>query len=332
MSADLARARCTHWLQLNRDTYALGTSTATSNPAPTLPTTPTLQEVYEEYTKSKQLRSTTLATYGKTLRLYLSAYINQPLTALTSKTVRAIYSGLKSKISVAKANAALSLIKALWRWWSATQEIELPDIFTALAASGEKKKTKAKDDVLIDSQIQELGRNLNKLREQKKNFILTGLYTGLRLSELLRLTPSSIDQKCKTIKIDNTKNGKPHTLPISTHLMNVLIELCKGKANSTPLFPAQAKNWCSSISKLVNIPFSAHTLRRTFASQATKININAYTIKALLNHHAGSDITQLHYIRLNVDDLKSPMQKICSHINNLIYNTSNTDEIHKTPI
>ncbi|SCK20650.1 site-specific integrase [Vogesella sp. LIG4] len=317
--AEMARARCIHWLQQNRDTYAIAASGPSLPHQPEATTSPTLQEVYQQYTKAKQLKPTTLATYSKTLRLYLSEYAGKPLLALTSQQVRKLYAGLKSNISVAKANAAVTLLKAIWRWWGATQEVELPDVFTALTASGEKKRTKAKDDVLLDSQIRQLGDGLAKVSEHKRLFALTGLYTGLRLSELLKLTPSCIDFKNRLLSLQDTKNGKPHTLPISQELESILQRLCAGKGPTTALFPAQIRNWCSVIAQKTGITFTAHTLRRTFASQAAKLGLNAYQIKALLNHHAGADVTQLHYIRFTADDLATPIQRINTHITELLY-------------
>ncbi len=314
VNAEMARARCIHWLQHNRDTYTVDSgntpSRAVNQPIPS----PTLQEVYDQYIKAKQLRPASVATYSKTLRLYLSEYTSKPLTGFTSQLVRKIYAGLKNKISVAKANSAITLLKAIWRWWGATQEVELPNVFTALTASGEKQRTRAKDDVLIDSQLRELGNNLNTLREQKRLFILLGLHSGLRLSEILKLTPSCIDFKNKLLLIQDTKNGRPHTLPISSQLESILSKLCKNKTQRIPLFPSQAKNWCSSVSKMIGIQFSTHTLRRTFASHAAKIGLNTYQIKALLNHHANGDVTQLHYVRLNSDDLIEPINLLCNHL------------------
>jgi len=318
VTAEMARARCIHWLQLNRDTYSVTTSIPVHQATPEAIPSPTLQEVYEQYTKAKQLKPASLSTYGKTLRLYLSEYAGKPLLTLTSQLVRKLYAGLKSKVSVAKANAAITLLKAIWRWWGATQEIELPDVFTALTASGEKQRTKAKDDVLLDSQIRQLGSGLEKTSEPKRLFVLTGLYTGLRLSELLKLTPSCIDFKNKLLSLLDTKNGRPHTLPISNELEPVLARLCTGKGHTTLLFPAQAKNWCSAIAQASGIAFTAHTLRRTFASQAAKLGLNAYQIKALLNHHAGADVTQLHYVRLTADDLVEPMQRVSTQLIGLL--------------
>lgn len=317
VNAEMARARCIHWLQHNRDTYTVNSGNAPSRAVNQPIPSPTLQEVYDQYIKAKQLRPASVATYSKTLRLYLSEYTAKPLTGFTSQLVRKIYAGLKNKISVAKANSAVTLLKAIWRWWGATQEVELPDVFTALTASGEKQRTRAKDDVLIDSQLRDLGKALAKVRTEKRLFTMVGLYTGLRLSELLKLTPSCIDFKNRIFSLRETKNGRPHTLPISRELEPMLKQLCTGKSENTPLFPAQAKNWCSAIAQVTGITFSAHTLRRTFASQAAKIGLNMYQIKALLNHHTGNDVTQLHYIRFTVDDLKTPMQILSTHLNTL---------------
>ena len=317
VNAEMARARCIHWLQHNRDTYTVDSGNAPSRAVNQPIPSPTLQEVYDQYIKAKQLRPASVATYSKTLRLYLSEYTTKPLTGFTSQLVRKLYAGLKNKISVAKANSAVTLLKAIWRWWGATQEIELPDVFTALTASGEKQRTRAKDDVLIDSQIKTIWDEAQRSNNEKYKFIQLGLFTGLRLSEILNLTPLNIDFEHKKIQISETKNGRSHSLPITSQLNTILKYLCLGKAKNTKLFSAHAKNWCSSISNDLSINFTTHTLRRTFASIAAKINLNSYQIRALLNHHANADVTQLHYVRLTTDDLAEPMQKINDYISNL---------------
>lgn len=57
----------------------------------------------------------------------------------------------------------------------------------------------------------------------------------------------------------------------------------------------------------------AHDLRRTFITIAESIDIPAYTLKALVNHHVGTDVTQ-GYLQINVERLRAPMQQITDFI------------------
>ena len=52
-----------------------------------------------------------------------------------------------------------------------------------------------------------------------------------------------------------------------------------------------------------------HDLRRTFASVAEELDLGAYTVKRLMNHSDGGDVTQ-GYINLSMDRLRRAIQEI----------------------
>ncbi len=313
-TADVARQQCIAWLH----EHGQGIYTYAPPPAPAQKACPTLQEAYQQYIEHKQLRETTLKTYAKQMRLYLHTLHDKPLDALTSKDIRKLYASLCKNTSAAKANGTLGLFKAIYNWVNAVHELSLPDIFRVLVVSGEKQATPKRDDVLTESQINLLGKAMPDLFIQHQQFIQLGLMTGFRIGELAQITPSSIDFQTKTITLHTTKNGRKHTLPLSKALEAVIQPMCEGKAPTAPLFSQGIRNHASIISKTTGIAFSAHTMRRTFASHATRLGITAYIVKALLNHHSSSDVTQAHYICLQVDDLREPMDKISRHFTALL--------------
>ena len=56
-------------------------------------------------------------------------------------------------------------------------------------------------------------------------------------------------------------------------------------------------------------------MRRTFGTIAESLDIPYAALKALLNHKTTSaDITLRHYLVLNVERLREPMQKITDYI------------------
>ena len=58
--------------------------------------------------------------------------------------------------------------------------------------------------------------------------------------------------------------------------------------------------------------FRLHDLRRTFASIATvhlERSLSAYTLKRLLNHRSGGDVTA-GYVQVGIEDLREPMRQI----------------------
>jgi len=67
------------------------------------------------------------------------------------------------------------------------------------------------------------------------------------------------------------------------------------------------------------LKFTPHDLRRTFVSIAESLDISAYALKTLVNHSKGSDVTA-GYVVMDLERLRSPMQRITDHI---MRNTSN---------
>src|SRR5690606_4980893 len=61
--------------------------------------------------------------------------------------------------------------------------------------------------------------------EHVRGAFLLYLMTGLRRSELCRLTWSDVDTHARTLRLGVTKNGLPHTLPLSDAAMAVLADL-----------------------------------------------------------------------------------------------------------
>lgn len=58
------------------------------------------------------------------------------------------------------------------------------------------------------------------------------------------------------------------------------------------------------------VSFIIHDLRRTFATTAERLDISHYKIKNLLNHSVSNDVTGGHYVQIDVDQLREPMQNI----------------------
>ncbi|MGP0173711.1 hypothetical protein ACSVIJ_17755, partial [Pseudomonas sp. NCHU5208] len=51
-------------------------------------------------------------------------------------------------------------------------------------------------------------------------------------------------------------------------------------------------------------------LRRTFVTVAQRTLRDLATVKKLVNHSSGADVTMKHYLRLSVEDLREPMQRV----------------------
>ena len=65
------------------------------------------------------------------------------------------------------------------------------------------------------------------------------------------------------------------------------------------------------------VTFTLHDLRRTFITVAESLDIPAYALKRLLNHKMTQDVTA-GYIVMDVERLRTPMQKITDHLLKLV--------------
>lgn len=158
------------------------------------------------------------------------------------------------------------------------------------------------------------------------------LFTGLRKNEAMSLSWDQVDEVGKTFRIIKTKNKKPLELPF-TDAMETLLDRLRTQRNindsktSPWVFPSDMSKTghlytvsrsLASVNKHSGLNIRLHDLRRTFVSIANSIRIPSYTIKKLVNHSSGGDVTASVYNVMDVDDLREPMQAITDAINKLM--------------
>jgi integrase len=75
--------------------------------------------------------------------------------------------------------------------------------------------------------------------------------------------------------------------------------------------------WTKTLRKKTGLEFSIHDLRRTYATVAESCDIPFLALKALLNHSAGSGITQ-SYVAMSPERLRAPAQQVSDRMKFLI--------------
>lgn len=104
------------------------------------------------------------------------------------------------------------------------------------------------------------------------------LNSGVRKSELQSLI-NSFNENKEILTIEG-KGGKRRLIPVNKPLKNALIQLKRYQPISTPAITKAIYR----LSKKLNIEFSLHNLRSSFATNLKEIGINLHTIKELLGH------------------------------------------------
>lgn len=126
------------------------------------------------------------------------------------------------------------------------------------------------------------------------DLVLFLLFTGLRVGEASALEWDDVDTDAATIALDDPKNRKPTTLPLSTEAQAIINRRARARADDY-VFPGRSGGYLRDtrgIRRRVDSSLTNHDLRRTFASIATEQGVNHYTLKRLLNHAvSAADVT-----------------------------------------
>lgn len=148
------------------------------------------------------------------------------------------------------------------------------------------------------------------LREQsERNYVLflCGIYTGLRISDILKLQVRDVRKK-QYVMMREKKTGKEKKFPINKELRPILEAYIKdkpdyeylfhGRQGKKPITRQQAYNIISSAGREFGLDsIGTHTLRKTFGYHMYKQTGDIATLKDILNH---SDISiTFRYIGIN---------------------------------
>jgi integrase len=162
------------------------------------------------------------------------------------------------------------------------------------------------------------GKQMPKLRhgEVCRDLLIFLALTGCRLNEARCLTVPDIDLKTGEVTFRETKNGTDHILPLTPYLRRLLeCRLAAGKSKwvfSSPHDGRLVGNYRGAVKRVrhaAGIYFIPHDLRRLAATAMERGGVPVYTIKAVLNHATGRDVTA-QYVQVAGDMKLAAMQKI----------------------
>jgi len=155
---------------------------------------------------------------------------------------------------------------------------------------------KAKKLPVVLSQ-DEVARFLGAVHNQKHRMVLTVCYaTGLRISEAVRLKPTSIDSQRMVIRIDQGKGRKDRYVMLPPKLLTMLRVYWKrthpgewlfpGDRPGLPVTPATIDRICREVRQQCGIdkPVTPHSLRHAFAVHLLEAGTDLRTIQLLLGH------------------------------------------------
>lgn len=282
----------------------------------------TLRELVDEYISArKNLRAYTKSSYRNYLNCHVADWLDKPVTDITEDKITKRYTLIGETRGHAVANNVRRTLSAMMGYGMAAHKLFDKNPVRIIAETKTGYAEKRRDGHLKPHQLKPWYEAVNNLANRTyRDYLLLVLFTGLRKSEALSISWTQIDFKDKSLKIPNTKNGDPLTIPLSDFVYDLLAQRREQNPGTLYVFPTcsgkghmiDPKKSVAAVVEASGIPFQIHDLRRTFTSIASSLDISVYSIKALINHRS-NEITASYVIR-DIERLREPMQKIATYI------------------
>jgi len=314
----------------------------------------TIKNAFEIYIKAPKSKGVGVRTPKKPLTIRdiekamrrFEDWHEIPLTELTGKMVINRHADMTTK-SPAQANLAFRYLRAAINEVMANHDDEDDPIIKRNPVdrlsrrnrklwAEEKRATGHIPDNQISAWLDAVHNNLGgiSLDNEKRDALIFMLLTGARFSEVLgnakvgypALEWRDVDFMKKTVLFRNTKNRMEHELPLSTQILT-LLEQRKEISGKTYVFsdrknnvPSDLRTAYEKIAEASGVRVTAHDLRRTFSTIASRLDISTYKLKRLINHISSDERGERDggstagYIQITTDDLRDAMQRISDYI------------------
>ncbi len=290
----------------------------------------TVQEVLNDYLAARNLKPKTQALYRWLVEDPAGAFVDwkaRPLVTLTRDQIERRHRQLVER-SPGVAELACNVLSALFNFARGKYEhngrpLVEDNPVLRLSATGARRALPRRQGYIPPAKLGAWWQATETLESTPRDLLRLLLLTGLRKNEGAALRWEHVDLIGGTLHVPETKNRRPLTLPLSDWLRAMLTDRQADaeRIGSPYVFPSTsgrgyfvtALPCCHRVAEAAGVPRMAHDLRRTFITVAESLDVPAYTLKALVNHHAGNDVTQ-GYLQINVERLRVPMQRVTDFI------------------
>ena len=307
----------------------------------------TVADLHRQYMSTKKtLAPATIRQYTAWMENHFKDWLTLPADTITGSMVLERLELMEITNGKSQAINAVKLLRSLFRFGLALH----PGVIHRNPVDGVREvrerdwaKKKRRTTFIRPEDLPIWFKAVNAYDNPKgRDYMLLLLYTGLRRNEAARLKWSDIDFKRKafTFTPEKKRGEKPEddqvTMPMSEQLYKLLLKRRAAGYENEYIFPGKhpapflsnPDNYKRDIIAASGVQFCFHDLRRTFITIAEGLDIPHYSLKALLNHSMGNDVTG-GYIQITTERLREPMQKIADRIAELIAGELATPEKSK---
>ncbi len=297
---------------------------------------PTLAEAFETYMKANPNRAdNTVSLYRLNLRVNLGDWVKRRLDAITRQDVEDRFNLITGRHGWAGANQTMSMLRTIYRRPCVDHEGLRNPVELWLAAGGRfnrkrRRRIAGPAEVLPRWRA---GIEAVALKPATRDIFLTGLYTGMRVGEVVSLRWERVDLERRILRVEETKTGEPLELPVTRQLAAIFERrrAACAEPGAEPegwLFPSPRKNGPGHVSQLsrfyraitgaAGTRFWFHGLRNAFITVAEReLMLPRSLTKRLVNHARPGDVTEGYAADWTVEQLREPAQRVADRIDEL---------------
>lgn len=240
----------------------------------------TLAEAFNDYMGARKHEEKTAKEYKRIMNVYFNDWKNKPLNGITDEMVEDFYKrGEKTPYMTNRTVTLLSAIYnyAMVKYKKGDKRIIKNNPCLILKTMDKYQEFKSDTKVEIyDIPKFWTGTEPDKCdtlkQAQTKTVCRLCILMGCREQEVCSLRRKDINIQYNVLKIADTKNDRPHTIPYAKYTGSIINQLCEGLGEDDYLFPAPTKSGhLESHSKCIKaicakagIKFCLNDLRHSF--------------------------------------------------------------------
>ena len=292
---------------------------------------PLLKQAFTDYMAGNPNRAArTEKLYLEQFARYLGDWQLRPLDSITRRDVEDRFSRLTEDHGWACANRGISLLGSIYRrpcvdFEGLRNPVELWRAGGGKYHRPKRRKISAPAEVLPRWRT---GIEAVVATPKVRDAFWFGLYTGMRLNEVLSLQWERVDMAGLVFRVDETKTGEPLELPITRQLAAIL-ERRNRESETLPgdlrgwVFPSSARaghisdlsQFYARIGTAGGAKFWYHALRNCFITVAERDLLLPLSLtKRLVNHARPNDVTEGYAADWTIGQLREPAQRIANRI------------------
>ena len=209
---------------------------------------------------------------------------------------------------------AWKVAKAFFAWCEARED----DFASPVRSIRKPAKEKSRDRVLDDAELKLTWQAADAAGGAASALIKLLILSGARRNEMTELARDEITADTIELQGNRTKNGLPHTIPITPmirRVLDTLPETGRFVLNGTDRPFGDHSGAKAKVAPAIR-PWTLHDLRRSFASGLQRLGAAPHIVELALNHRSGtfSGVAGIYQRHRYVREVREAFESWSQHI------------------